>query len=201
MFNKNIFKSVSVGACLAVASMGTAFAQSLPPDAAVVKIAVDEAMYEVQAGFDKVLFEEKAKEIEEKGITVTHTSPIDGYVEVGITPFSQENKEFIENLLGGEQVTVVEGNQAVLYTDPLMYTTSVVDAEPSAAPEAATSGPAEEAPIEVQIVSTTSADDIKTVSAQEESKDATKTVSPLVIGAGAALLLGIGTLIFKKRTA
>lgn len=196
--NKNIIKVLSLSACLSMATMTAAYAQTLelPPEAAQMQItAVDEALYEKQAAFDKILFEEKLKEIEEKGITVTHTYPADGYVEVGITPFNEENKKYIIEILRSDEVEVVDGIMAITLTDELMSTTSAPDVK--TAPDAATSGPAEEAAPEAQVVSAT---DAKVISAKDDVKEE-KGISPLAIGAGAAVLLGIGAVLFKKKTA
>lgn len=196
--NKNIIKVLSLSACLSMATMTAAYAQTLelPPEAAQMQItAVDEALYEKQSAFDKILFEEKLKEIEEKGITVTHTYPADGYVEVGITPFNEENQKYIIEILGSDEVEVVDGIMAITLTDELMSTTSAPDVK--TAPDAATSGPAEEAAPEAQVVSAT---DAKGISAKDDVKEE-KGISPLAIGAGAAVLLGIGAVLFKKKTA
>jgi hypothetical protein len=201
--NKNIIKVLSLSACLSMATMTAAFAQTLelPPDTVKIQItSIDEAMYEKQAAFDKILFEEKLKEIENKGISVTHTSPADGYVEVGITPFNEENQKYIIELLGSDEVQIVDGVMAVTLTDELMSTTSVTDAQTVSAPDAATSGLAEEAAPEAQVVSAPEATDAKIISVNEEAKD-TKSISPLAIGAVAVALLGIGAVLFKKKTA
>jgi hypothetical protein len=201
--NKNIIKILSLSACLSMATMTAAFAQTLelPPEAAQIKIAVvDEALYEKQAAFDKILFEEKLKEIEEKGITVTHTYPADGYVEVGITPFNEENQKYILDLLGSDEAEVVEGTTAVTLTDELMSTTSAADVKTVSAPDAATSGLAEEEVPEAQTVSAPEqAADAKVISAKDEDKK--EGISPLAVGAGAAVLLGIGAVLFKKKIA
>ncbi len=201
--NKNIIKVLSLSTCLTMATMTAAFAQTLelPPESVKIQItSIDEALYEKQAAFDKILFEEKLKEIEEKGITVTHTYPADGYVEVGITPFNEENQKYIIEILGSDEVEVVDGIMAVTLTDELMSTTSVTDVKTVSAPDAATSGPAEEDAPEAQVVSAAEATDTNVISAKDEVKDA-KGISPLAIGAGAVALLGIGAVLFKKKTA
>jgi hypothetical protein len=70
-----------------------------------------------QQEIDKYLFEEHAKEIEEKGFTITHTSPLEGYVEIGITPFNKENTDYLYEIFGNDNVKVVEGQQATLMND------------------------------------------------------------------------------------
>ncbi|MBB6214489.1 hypothetical protein HNQ80_000569 [Anaerosolibacter carboniphilus] len=90
------------------------------PDAAVSYPAQDqgeinENISQKQREIDKYLFEDHAGEINKKGFNVTHTSPLDEYVEIGITPYSEENAEYLYELFGREMVKVVEGQQAELY--------------------------------------------------------------------------------------
>ena len=70
-----------------------------------------------QQEIDKYLFEEHTKEIEEKGLTITHTSPLEDYVEIGITPFNKENTDYLYEIFGNDNVKVVEGQQATLMND------------------------------------------------------------------------------------
>ncbi|WP_187118913.1 LPXTG cell wall anchor domain-containing protein [Bacillus marasmi] len=65
-----------------------------------------------QAEIDQFLFEEYVQELAEKGIMVTHTAPLEQSVEIGITPFNDENANYIKELIGVDQVTIVEGQQA-----------------------------------------------------------------------------------------
>ena len=147
------------------------------------------------------MFEEKIKDLETKGITVTHTSPADGFVEVGITPFNEENQDFILEILGSDEVKVVDGIMAVTYTDELMSTTFVVDGEPLIASDAATSELYDPSIAEAQVVSAPQeAADANVISTQEDLKDEEKGVSPIAMAAGAAALLGLGAVIFKKKT-
>ena len=55
------------------------------------------------------------KDIEEKGFTVSHTVPTEEYVEIGITPYTEENAQYLYSIFGKEQVKVVEGELAELY--------------------------------------------------------------------------------------
>lgn len=70
-----------------------------------------------QEEIDQYIFEKHAKEIEEKEFTVTHTSPLEGYVEIGITPFSKENADYLYEIFGSDNVKVVEGQQAELMNE------------------------------------------------------------------------------------
>lgn len=92
--------SVLMGLCLTLVFAVTAFADS---------------MIEKQSEIDHYLFEEKAAELKEIGITVTHTAPLENTVEIGITPFNEENVNYFYEAFGKENVTVVEGQQAVTF--------------------------------------------------------------------------------------
>jgi hypothetical protein len=70
-----------------------------------------------QQGIDKYLFEEHTKEIEEKGLTITHTAPLEDYVEIGITPFNKDNENYLYEIFGKDNVKVVEGQQATLMNE------------------------------------------------------------------------------------
>jgi len=57
---------------------------------------------------DEALFGKYADEIAAKGFTVIYTGPRqEGYVEIGINPYTEENAEFIYSLLGREMLQVV----------------------------------------------------------------------------------------------
>ena len=44
---------------------------------------------------------------------VTHTGPRDGFIEIGITPYSEEYAGYLYGIFGSDMVKVVEGQQAV----------------------------------------------------------------------------------------
>jgi hypothetical protein len=67
---------------------------------------------EKQAEIDTYLFEEHYEEIAQKGITVTHTVPLESSVEIGITPYTEENVNYLKGIFGSDAVTIVEGQQA-----------------------------------------------------------------------------------------
>ena len=65
-----------------------------------------------QREIDQKVFGSKASEIAQKGFKVTHTGPNQGYVEIGIMPYSNENAKYLYNIFGDKIVRVVEGIQA-----------------------------------------------------------------------------------------
>lgn len=71
-------------------------------------------LLELQWQIDRYVFYENAGKIAEAGFTVTHTAPVDGVVEIGILPFSEEKAEFLYEIFGWDKVKVVEGIQAIL---------------------------------------------------------------------------------------
>ncbi|WP_243297891.1 hypothetical protein [Bacillus litorisediminis] len=88
-----------------------------------------EKILEKQTEIDQYLFVDYLDELEEMGIHVTHTSPTETYVEIGISPYSEEHAEYLTEIFGAEFVKVVEGKQAVTLTTG----TSSEDVSPNAA--------------------------------------------------------------------
>jgi hypothetical protein len=147
---------------------------------------VNEEMYKKQGEIDKYLFDEHKDEIAAKGITVTHTVAGKDFVEVGITPFSKENEDFIYKALGTEQVKVVEGTQAIAYAagsangeEGLMYATGapVDEAKDGAVP---TDAKTVSAPVDAQLYTAAAG----TASAQNST-----TLSATAVSAIAAAIL------------
>lgn len=75
-----------------------------------------------QREIDKYLFVDNTEEVRNKGIEITHTGPYDYYVEIGITPYSEENADYLYEIFGREDIKVVEGQQAELFR-----TTTIAD--------------------------------------------------------------------------
>lgn len=80
---------------------------------ALSAFAVMEDMIEKQKEVDDYVFVQHQDELAEKGITVTHTAPLENTVEIGITPFTEENVSYLQGIFGADMVTIVEGEQAV----------------------------------------------------------------------------------------
>jgi hypothetical protein len=74
-------------------------------------------LLEKQAEIDHAVFEKDV--LGKEGITVYHTSSdiINNKVEIGISPFNDENTQTVYDYFGEDMVNVVEGQQAVLETD------------------------------------------------------------------------------------
>lgn len=69
-------------------------------------------VYHKHREVDKYLFEDNVEKVKSFGFTVTHTGPKDGYVEIGITPYTAEYADCLYDLFGDTLVRVVEGVEA-----------------------------------------------------------------------------------------
>lgn len=196
MFQSKLVKSFILGLSLSVVLSAAAYAQSekdqelkiqieqdgggndaimqIAPDTPVTSEPVSDAMYQKQSEIDKVLFEDRNDEIVRKGITVTHTSASNEYVEVGITPFNEENEAYLNEILGNDKIKIVEGFQAIPYSDgaagseELMYATG--------------------APVEDILLEEAPVEDANTTSS-----------AALIAGTAAAVLAVLGGLMVMKR--
>lgn len=100
----------------------------IAPDASVSSSAtvVDEKTLEKQQEIDTYLFEEHKDEIASKGFSVNYTAPSDGFIEIGISPYNQENADYLYEALGKDVIKVVEGTQAVAM-DNLTYNPNIAE--------------------------------------------------------------------------
>ncbi|MFF2445746.1 hypothetical protein ACFVSW_01500 [Neobacillus sp. NPDC058068] len=77
------------------------------------------AMLEKQKEVDKIIFEDKKDELADKGITVTHTAPLENTIEIGVQPYNEETIHYLIEFFGEKNVTVVDGGQ-----QPVIMTTN-----------------------------------------------------------------------------
>ena len=200
MIRKKLFKIISLSLALSVSSIGFAFAETstnLDEPVSIQITAVDEAMYEVQAEIDKLLFEQNyAKDLSEKGISVTHTGTVDDYVEVGITPYTPENADAVIKLLGKDNIKVVEGIQAEILQYSPDNPESTDPAELADDSQIVTvTGEAEDisAPADADVV-----EDAKIISAPAEKEVEKNGISTFTILGLSAFVLACGLVLFKK---
>jgi len=85
----------------------------LPPEVEILD--VDEEIIKLQREIDQYLFEEHREEIRSKGFIVTHTVPLEDCVEIGITPYNDENARYLNDIFGVDKVKIIEGQQAETY--------------------------------------------------------------------------------------
>jgi len=74
-------------------------------------------MLEKQREIEELLLIKNAKELEAKGLTITHIRPIESFVEIGITPYTSENVSFIFDVVGKGYVSIIDGGEESLTTD------------------------------------------------------------------------------------
>lgn len=126
MMNIKFLKVAMLGMCLSFIPLNVAMAS--PANNFVLQV-VDEQSLIKQGEVDKFLFEDHKEEIAQKGITITHTVPLKGYVEIGITPYSEDNANYLLELLGTEMIQIVDADAAVLYDgdDTMMSITAITE--------------------------------------------------------------------------
>ncbi|WFR55319.1 hypothetical protein QA584_17110 [Anaerocolumna sp. AGMB13025] len=90
--------------------------------------AKDDAFIAKADEINKIIFEDKIKDIESKDIAIMSTVPVDGVVEIGILPFTKENIDYIYSLTGKDQVKVVEGVEPELMATSGIATDGVMTA-------------------------------------------------------------------------
>ncbi len=190
MIKKNIAMAVMLG--LTMASLSTAPAYAMLATSTTASDISSEQSNELtskQSEIDKLLFEANAKSIEKQGFMVNYTGVVNDYVEIGISPYSDENANFIYDIVGKDKVKVVEMDQSILYasgvaadtaqpdaavTDDVLADKDTVAETAEDANLAATSGLAEDdnKEVQIQIESTDAAASeekvYKTTSANEE---------------------------------
>lgn len=130
MIKNKAAKAFIVGACIIGSTMAGVYADTNTPvtKPAIVDPAKDDSQtYTIQIEsvkpetpqdkkqleIDRYVFADHVKEIADKGITVTNTGVVGDYVEVGITPYTEANANYLYDLFGKDLVKVVEGQQAV----------------------------------------------------------------------------------------
>lgn len=118
MIKTKFVKAVILGLCLSALSGSMVFAETVDKKAAGVSTqntGISDDLLKLQNEIDQYVFTDHVDEIEKKGFTVTHTGPMDNYVEIGITPYSDENADYLYDIFGNEKVKVVKGEEAVLF--------------------------------------------------------------------------------------
>lgn len=124
----NFFRCLALSFCLIFVSSTTAFASDNTTKVLTTQNEIstnDKVLLEKQSEIDKYVFEDHAKEIISKGIQITHTGQVNNYVEVGITPYTKENADYLYNIFGTDKVKIVEGVKAQLMNEASTTTVAV----------------------------------------------------------------------------
>lgn len=186
MIGSKFAKVLILGISITVFSSGAAFAADPGSGQSAVveaqQTVIEKELLEKQKEIDLYVFEQHAKEIADKGFMVTHTAPIDNYVEIGITPYNEANADYLYKAFGKELVKVIEGQQAV---------TMEFAADGNPADLAAASGPAE-------VAATSDPAEVAATSSPAESETTSNRGSFILAGVAGATVLG-GTMIVANR--
>lgn len=135
MMKNKAFHAMIIGTCILANSIAGVYADTtaadMPVSIQIEQVNSGDELTVRQNEIDKILFEEHAKDLYERGITITHTGAIADSVEVGVLPNTEENANYIYELIGKDKITLVDGEAYML-----MATTSIAPdsiAEPSEA--------------------------------------------------------------------
>ena len=232
MIKKNLLKTVMLGLCMATMTTGSAYAtlaEDTTPSATEEVSDQTKALYTKQGEIDKLLFEANAKEIEKLGFMVNYTGVVEDVIEIGISPYNEDNSNYIYELVGKDGVKVVEFDQSVIYASGAAPDTAaeevVTDAEvimdkedtSTDADQAGTGDDAltddEEVQIQIESIdangeekvyknTSTDVEDVRTIATTDakEKDDVSTPIIVLSIVGGAALLGGAVLLTNKKKS-
>lgn len=123
MIRKNVLKAFALGLCMSTVfattvNIGTAYGQLGGEISANegVNGREEKMLFDKQKELDQYLFVDYAEKIESMGFEVIHTGVGHSYVEVGITPYSDKNAEYLYGIIGDELVKIVDTEAVALYT-------------------------------------------------------------------------------------
>src|SRR5690606_8705030 len=110
------------------AMSGSASASSgIVADSTFQTAVVDEGTLKLQRQVDEYLFVSHNSEMEKQEFKVTHTAPVDGVVEIGITPYEEEYADYLYGIFGHDMIRVVKGEQAYTLIAPDASVTSSIE--------------------------------------------------------------------------
>ncbi|MGE4283456.1 MAG: stalk domain-containing protein [Clostridia bacterium] len=113
----NFRKVAAVGLCCSIISTSSVWAMprtiALNEVPVSLEAGVENQLLEKQREIDQYIFQTHAEDIADTGFKVTNTGLLNGYVEIGILPYNEDNANYLYNIFGKEKVKVVKGIQAV----------------------------------------------------------------------------------------
>lgn len=118
MIKSKLIKAFALGLCMSALATGTAFAMevSTPPSKGTEELSEElKVLYAKQAEIDRLLFTEYSKQLEEKKIFINYTGVVNDYIEIGVEDYSDDKANFIYEIVGKDQVKVVEFDSSILY--------------------------------------------------------------------------------------
>ena len=118
-----LFRVLLLSACMVALSSTVALASQTEDKNASSSVVQNTGITNKQIEIDQFLFDTGAKEIEKLGFRITSTLPVDNYVQIGISPYSDANAEFLYNKFGKDAIKVVEEDISIAYSPEIAYTT------------------------------------------------------------------------------
>lgn len=139
MFKAKLAKALMLGICMSALTTGVAFAQMTPQSVPGKGAAVSEeenALYAKQKEIDEYLFNDYADDAAKLGFTVNYTGVNGDVIEIGISPYSDKNADYLYSLFGKDAISVIESDQNLLYDLASSSGVAVGSAVDPAAPDA-----------------------------------------------------------------
>ncbi|MFT4143655.1 MAG: hypothetical protein QM644_04310 [Mobilitalea sp.] len=125
MIKKHLMKAVLLGLFISTLYTGSAYAMAVssPANVGTEEVTPElQALYDKQAEIDAILFKTHASDLEAKDIFVNYTGVTGDYIEIGIAAYSEDKASFIYELVGKDQVKVVEFDDSIMYASGLPVT-------------------------------------------------------------------------------
>ncbi|MDF2945007.1 MAG: hypothetical protein K0S01_3865 [Herbinix sp.] len=134
MIKSKLVKALMLGLCMSALTSSAAFAQATSTNTVKSsEVQVDDALYAKQKDIDQFVFEDHARDIEKMGFMINYTGVVGDLVEIGISPYTDANADYLYGAFGKDNVKVVEFDQSVIYA-------SGVAVDPAAADDATGTG-------------------------------------------------------------
>jgi hypothetical protein len=118
MLKSKLMKALMLGICMSALTTGVAFAQmkaQTEADKGTVQSEAESRLYEKQKEIDQYVFTDHADEMAKLGFTVNYTGVSGDVVEIGISPYSDKNADYLYGLFGKDGVSVIAADENVLY--------------------------------------------------------------------------------------
>jgi hypothetical protein len=121
MIKSKLLKAIALGLTMSALYTGAAFAGQIdggtsPAYEGQVIDPETSALYDKQLEIDRYLFADHSKETEQLNFKIVYTGVVEDKVEIGITPYSDENADYLYQIFGSESVEVIESDESILYT-------------------------------------------------------------------------------------
>ena len=211
MMKFKLIKILALGLCLSTLYTGAAFAAETAGDSAPAYPGLaapqTDTLLDKQTEIDKYLFADHMGDIEAQGFKVSYTGITDLYVEIGITPYTEANAQYLYDIFGDENVKIVEGDMMTAYSNTGIATDAAVSGEAQTVSANWTdAGMAKDEPVSAYVKTVSTAESAAIAEsnilsgAAEKVNHISAPVMILIIACGAALVGGTVLLTLRKET-